>query len=190
MPDIDRSIRIAAPIERVWEVLVDIPRQPLWMHDLKEVVIETPGPLRVGSVAIGTVRMFGLSQSDPIEITLLDPPTDYGIAHRGAFRGHGTFHLVPLGSQATAVHWHESLRPTPEALPPLPILSRLAVVGPTVGRAGDWLLRVSDPLLKPIFELVFRADLRRLKQLIESTEPPGSGRDWQRIPTSREIDHS
>jgi hypothetical protein len=170
MPTIDRFIRIAAPVERVWEVLVDVPGQPHWMHDLKDVVIETPGPLRVGSIAIGTVRMFGLSQSDPIEVTQLDPPTRYGIAHLGAFRGHGTFLLMAIDDAATAIHWHESLRATPEALPVLPRLASMPVLGSFVGRAGGLLVRASDPFLKPIFELVFRADLRRLKQLVETIE--------------------
>ena len=177
MPSTDRYIRVKAPIEDVWEVLVDVPAQPLWMHDLKAVVIETPGPLRVGSVAIGTVRMFGLSQSDPIEITRLDRPTTYGIAHQGAFRGHGTFRLQALGAGVTGIHWHESLQATLEAVPLLPRLARLPAVGGLVGVVGGCLLRVSDPLLGPVFELVFRADLRRLKRLVEGPEAQADGYD-------------
>ena len=177
MPSTDRFIRINAPIERVWEMLIDVPAQPLWMHDLKEVVIETPGPLRVGSVAIGTVRMFGLSQSDPIEVTALDRPTRYGIAHRGAFRGHGTFRLTALGAGVTVIHWHESLHATLGAVPLLPSLARLRLVGASLGVAGGWMLRVSDPLLGPIFELVFRADLRRLKRLVEAAQMRADGDD-------------
>ena len=171
MPRIDRFIRISAPIEHAWEVLVDVPGQPRWMHDLKQVVIVTPGPLRVGSIAVGTVRMFGLSQSDPIEIVQLEPPTSYGIAHQGAFRGRGTFRLLALADGATAVHWHESLQATLEVMPWLPRLARLAVIGPVVDAAGTWLLHTTDGFLKPVFELIFRADLRRLKRLVEATGP-------------------
>lgn len=171
MPFTERHIRIAAPIEVVWEVVVDVPGQPRWMRDLHDIRFRTPGPLAVGTVAVGTVRMFGLSQSDPIEVTGLDRPTRYAIRHLGAFRGWGEFRLVSLeDGAATHVRWREDLRATSAVFPLVTVLARLPVVGGPVDRAAALLARLLDPFLAPMFSAVFRADLRRLRRLVETGE--------------------
>ena len=171
MPATERHIRIDARIEQVWEVLVDVPGQPRWMRDLRDITFQTPGPLGVGTVAIGTVHMFGFSQSDPIEITALDAPHRYAIRHLGGFEGWGEFRLVSLdGGAATHLRWCEELRATPEAFPLVPWLSRLPLVGGAIHRAAALAAHISDPLFAPVFAAVFRSDLRRLKRLIESED--------------------
>jgi uncharacterized protein YndB with AHSA1/START domain len=169
MPITTRHLRIRAPVEEVWAVLIDVPGQPRWMRDLGRLQLEDDGPLRVGSRAVGTVTMFGLSQTDPIEVTALDPPTRYAIRHLGAFTGWGEFRLWPIdGGAATQVRWREELRPTPGAFPLVPRLGRLPVVGPAIERAARLAARCLDPLLWPVFTAVFRADLRRLRRLVET----------------------
>lgn len=169
MPVTERHIRIDAPIDHVWEVLIDVPGQPRWMRDLRDIRFQTPGPLSVGTIAIGTVHMFGLSQSDPIEVTALDAPERYAIRHLGGFRGWGEFRLVPLDDgRATHVRWHEVLHATPDAVPMLPLLTRLPVVGAPIERVAGVAMRLMDPLFAPVFTAVFRADLRRLKRLVET----------------------
>jgi uncharacterized protein YndB with AHSA1/START domain len=169
MPAIERHIRIAAPPDAVWEVLADLPGQPRWMRDLRDVHVRTPGPPRVGTIAIGTVRMFGLSQQDPIEITVLDPPRRYAIRHLGAFRGWGELRLAPLdGGATTHLRWREELQPTVHALPGAAWAGRLPLAGPAVARCTEQLMRLIDPLFTPVFGAVFRADLRRLKRLVET----------------------
>lgn len=169
MPVTERHIRIHAPIDRVWEVLIDVPGQPRWMRDLRDIRFQTPGPLAVGTIAVGTVHMFGLSQSDPIEVTALDAPSRYAIAHLGGFQGWGEFRLVPVdGGRATHVRWREELRPTPAAIPFLPIVAGLPGVGPVIERAAGVMTRLMDPLFAPVFAVIFRSDLRRLKRLVET----------------------
>lgn len=169
MPSTERHIRIGAPVEQVWEVLVDVPGQPRWMRDLRDITYRTPGPLAVGTVAIGTVHMFGLHQSDPIEVTALDAPYRYAIRHLGGFRGWGEFRLAPLdGGHATHLRWREELWATSDAFPLVPWLGRQPVIGPCVVRGATWIARAADPLLGPVFSAVFRADLRRLKRLVET----------------------
>ncbi len=106
------------PIEQVWVRLADIERQPEWMHDLKWVAIETPGPVRVGTRA-SSVRILGIGVADPVEITEFLPPHDYAIRHEGAFRGTGVFRLDALDDGGTRVTWDETLIP-----PILPNLAR------------------------------------------------------------------
>ena len=152
MPVIVRALTFPVPPATVWELLVDLDRQPAWMHDLKSVTSLSSGPLTVGYRAVGRVRMFGVTQEDPIEVTYLDPPRHYGITHGGAFTGRADFWLEPLpGGRTTRVTWREELRPDVRALG-LPV-----ALGP--------LLRLLDPLFSPLFEAIFRADLRRLREL-------------------------
>jgi uncharacterized protein YndB with AHSA1/START domain len=143
-PDPIRSLAvIEAPIERVWQEIADVERQPRWMHDLKEVRIETPGPIRAGTRAVGRVRILGATVEDPIEIIEFEPPTRFAIAHEGLFTGSG---LITLESGAdgttTIVRWEEVL-----LAPVVPDLAGL--------------------LLRPILADVFQRDLDRLRQLVE-----------------------
>lgn len=84
-PEIRMSITINAPIARVWEIAADIQRQPEWMHEMKRVEMITPGPIRVGSRGRATVRIFGISTTDDVVITQLEPPHAFGIRHEGRF---------------------------------------------------------------------------------------------------------
>ena len=72
---------VDAPIADTWAVVADIPRQPEWMHDMKRVTIETPGPVRPGTRAEATVRILGIAVSDPVEIVELEPPRRFAVQH-------------------------------------------------------------------------------------------------------------
>ncbi len=144
-PEPDRMlVVIDAPIERVWAELIDVEGQPRWMHDMKSVRLDEPGPVRVGSRGEATVRMYGLSTTDPVTITIVEPPTRFGIAHEGTFAGGGVFHLEPgADGTTTIVRWEESLSP--------PVLPHLARV-----------------MTSPVFRQVFQRDLERFRDLVEA----------------------
>jgi uncharacterized protein YndB with AHSA1/START domain len=168
MPTIVRHIRIAASPEHVWRVLVDVQGQPRWMRDLRSVRMLSEGPLAVGTRMIGEVHMFGLTQADPVEVTALEPPRRYAVAHQGGFTGHGEFLLRGLDDgAATHVRWLERLDPTPAALPLVPRLSGLPIVGGLVDALATRAVELLGPLFVPVFTWVFREDLRRLKRLVE-----------------------
>ncbi len=176
MPIIERRIVIPASPDRVWEVLSDVPAQPKWMRDLKAIrfvapsgspTAPPPDPLRpgVGTRAVGTVRMFGLEQSDPVEIDAFDPPRHFGLRHLGRFTGRGDFWLTPVhDGTATLVHWREEL------LSPAVRLGRLG--------------RLVDGLFAPLFELVFREDLRRLRRLVVVSDGRAAGTPRRARPTA------
>jgi uncharacterized protein YndB with AHSA1/START domain len=184
VPTVRRTITIHAPPAAVWDVLVDIARQPEWMHDLKSVEMETAGPLRPGSRGVGTVRMFGISQVDPIEVTEVVPLRRFALRHLGRFTGAATFELSARDrGTATRVHWTEDLRLDPSTVTGPGLLGRLPGMTRTLQALTRAAAPVLDPLFAPVFHVVFRSDLRRLRTLVEEgrqdrgTEPsaPTSG---------------
>ena len=135
---------IDAPIERTWAVVADIPLQPEWMREMKEVRLTTPGPTRVGTRGEATVRIFGIRVTDPVEVVELDPPTRFAIRHEGLFTGGGVITLESgADATTTVVRWDETLVP-----PLLPDLGAL--------------------LAAPVLREIFQDDLHRLKRLVET----------------------
>jgi uncharacterized membrane protein len=140
---------VDAPIEEAWAVVVDIPLQTEWMREMKRVEMATPGPARVGSRGTATVRIMGISVSDPVEVIELEPPRRYAIRHEGLFRGGGVITLEPgADGTTTIVRWEETLIP--------PLLPELGAL-------------VQAPILRAIFQ----ADLERFKRLVETGSADG-----------------
>jgi uncharacterized membrane protein len=137
------AITVDAPIERVWDEIVDIERQPLWMHDMKSIHVRTPGPVRVGTRADADIRVFLVGVVDGVEVDILVPPNLFGIRHVGAFHGDGRIMLEAIDANRTLVRWDERLVP-----PVFPSLGQL--------------------LQKPILGAIFQADLERLKEMVEA----------------------
>jgi uncharacterized protein YndB with AHSA1/START domain len=134
---------IDASPEETWDVLADIRLQPAWMHEMKEVRLDVPGPARVGTRGEATVRIFGIGVTDPVEVTEFEPPSRFAIRHEGLFSGGGVITLEPgAGGTTTIVRWDETLIP--------PLVPELGAL-----------------MLAPILRSIFQADLRRLKTLVE-----------------------
>lgn len=152
---ISSLVVIDAPIDRTWQVIADLERQPLWMHEMKAVRILSDGPIGVGTVCEADVRILGITVTDPVRITAFEPPHRYAISHDGTFRGSGTITLEegPDGT-TTIVRWDEVLIP--------PVFSHLGALA-----------------MAPVLGSIFQADLGHLKGLVESevaddaTEPKG-----------------
>lgn len=140
---------VDAPISETWGVVADIPLQPEWMHEMKRVRLTTPGPTGVGTRGEATVRIAGISVTDPVEVTAFEPPTRFAIRHEGRFTGHGLITLE-AGAEGTTtiVRWDETLVP--------PLFPELGAL-----------------VLAPVLRSVFQADLHRLKQLVETGSADG-----------------
>ena len=135
---------VDAPIETTWEVVADIRLQTEWMAEMKDVVVTTMGASGVGTRGEATVRIAGISVTDPVEVVEFQPPHRYAIRHEGLFKGGGVITLeAGAGNASTVVRWEETLVP-----PLLPALGAL----------------VQAPILRAIFQ----ADLELLKRLVET----------------------
>lgn len=141
---ISSMVVIDAPIERVWDEIADIDGQPRWMHEMKSVRLLTPPPTRVGTRGEATVRVFGISVTDPVEVTEFAPPHRFAIRHEGAFTGSGRITLASgADGTTTIVRWDETLVP--------PILPRLGA-----------------RLQAPVLGAIFQADLERFRAICEA----------------------
>lgn len=142
---------IDAPIDRVWDVVVDIERQPIWMREMKAVRLLTPGPLGVGTRGEATVRVFGITTIDPVTVTQFEPSTRFAIRHEGAFTGSGLITLEPGADGTTTIlRWEETL-----IAPALP--------------------HVAAAAMAPVMRSIFQGDLLRLRDLIEGDARTASG---------------
>jgi hypothetical protein len=66
---VTRAIRIAAPPDLVWQLLGDVSQQMRWMRHMRQLHVETPGPLRVGWRGSPRVRT-GATKRSPVRLNL------------------------------------------------------------------------------------------------------------------------
>jgi uncharacterized membrane protein len=152
VPPIESLVVIDAPIDRVWQELADIEGQPRWMREMKAVRLLSAPPVGVGTRGIATVRILGVSVTDPVEVTGFEPPRRFAIRHEGTFTGGGVITLEPgADGTTTIVRWDETL-----IAPALPHV---------------WAI-----LSAPVIRHIFAADLRDLRTLIESDASTGTDR--------------
>ncbi len=139
-------IVIDAPIERVWAVVADIENQPRWMLEMKSVRLLTPGPVGVGTQGEASIRILGVTTTDPVTVTEFEPPTRFAVRHEGAYTGGGVVTLEPgVDGTTTIVRWEETL------------------MGPVFPYLGAIVQR-------PVLAAIFQADLERLRAIVESGE--------------------
>jgi carbon monoxide dehydrogenase subunit G len=103
------SIVLAAPPERVWEVLSDWTRYAEWMPDVawvRPLVARRGRGLRL----LVRTRVFGLPvANDVMEVTEWQPPTRLGIRHTGVVSGPAEWRLDRT-REGTRFVWSEDVR--------------------------------------------------------------------------------
>ncbi len=135
---------VDAPIETTWSILADVRLQVEWMSEMTDLRVTTTGATGVGTRGEATVRIVGISVTDPVEVTEYQPPHRYAIRHEGLFKGGGVITLeAGAGNATTIVRWDETLVP--------PLLPELGAL-------------VQAPILRAIFQ----ADLGHFKRLVET----------------------
>jgi hypothetical protein len=151
-PTIRMSAELDAPIETVWDVVADVGRQPEWMAEMSDLRMLTEPPLGVGSRGEATVTIAGISTTDPVTVSVFEPPRRYGIVHEGRIAGDG---LIALAARAvggpTIVEWEERLFPP---------------VFPYVGAA----------VMRPVLRRIFQGDLERLAMMVAAERAAHSRR--------------
>src|SRR2546425_7526373 len=112
MSGLQLCVRIAAPVERVFEVFADLRNVPGRIKGIKRLEVLTDGPIGVGTKFRETREMFGKDATEEMEITEFDPPRTYSVGAlscgcqytaRYDFRADGEGTLVGLNLRGEAV---------------------------------------------------------------------------------------
>lgn len=131
------SALLHAPVEIVWETIVDWERSSEWQLEARDFVVVSPHREGEGVRAKATVRIGGITTRDTIEVIRWEPNRRLVIKHLGWVKGHAEILLnrVPDGTEA---QWTETL---------------FAPMG-VIGGIG---LRLFAPLMRKTFERDFQA---------------------------------
>lgn len=96
---LQRTVRIDAPPERVWQVISDVARWPEWTPSVRSVRRDDAGPLRVGSSA--DVETRGTPRSTWV-VTQLEEGRSFWWESRATPRVAGGHVIEPDGDGARA----------------------------------------------------------------------------------------
>lgn len=146
------SVRVAAPVQKVWEATTDWERQTAWMLGTR--VRATDGAAHeVGGAVEAWTGLGPLGFLDTMVITVWEPPHRCVVDHTGrVVRGIGTFEVAENPGGGSVLTWSEELD--------LP--------GGRIGRLG-W------PMVKPFVRLGLARSLAKLAADV-SAEYAASGR--------------
>jgi uncharacterized membrane protein len=73
------SVRIAAPVPRVFALATDLVQMPQRIADIKRVEVLTPGPVGVGTRFRETRMMFGKEATEEMSFSVFEPDRAYTI---------------------------------------------------------------------------------------------------------------
>lgn len=90
---------VAAPPERVWEVVTDLEHSPEVIRAIDSVEVHTGGDFGVGTRWTETRTMMGRTASETMEITAVDPGRSYvAEADSGNVHYRSEFHVIAEGA--------------------------------------------------------------------------------------------
>lgn len=108
MAHVTGSIRIAAPLERVFDMVADLRNEPAYNPAMTEVELLTP---ELGLGARFRARMGRTGPDMVVELTGYDPPRRLGsLTTSSMMETAGTLTLTPVGD-ATVMAWDWEVRP-------------------------------------------------------------------------------
>lgn len=144
MPAVTVWIDIKASLARVWEAAADLAGHGQWMGDVESILFDGEQRSGPGTIMRVATRVGPLRTSDVMVVTGWEPLQRIAVVHRGLVKGTGEFTLAAVGG-ATRFTWSEQLE------------FPWQFGGP-----------VGAVLARPLFAWIWRANLRRLKRLLEN----------------------
>jgi hypothetical protein len=149
MPRVEEEIVIERPPEDVFAYVTTPENDLEWVSTAAERRREREGPIDVGSRIRAVDKFLGRRIESTIVVTEHAPSTRSAVRLEGPISANGTYVLKPAGT-GTRFRWSLEAEP---------------------GLGGLFLGKVTDPLVTFIFRRRIQADLRRLKDVLE-TRPP------------------
>jgi hypothetical protein len=139
---------IAAPAEVVWAAVRDVRTHVRWMADAEEITLTGSRAEGVGTTFDCVTRIGPVRLVDRMAITEWVEGAVMGVRHVGVVTGSGRFTLRAHPDGTTTFAWQEEL-------------------------AFPWWLggRAGGALGAPVLRRVWRANLARLRRLVEAGSP-------------------
>jgi len=104
------AIDIAAPVERVWQVVEPIERHVDWMADAESISFVSDQTRGVGTAFLCVTKVGRIRLNDKMRITRWEPNRAMGVEHIGLVTGSGVFTLEAVDPKSTRFVWEETLK--------------------------------------------------------------------------------
>jgi len=110
MAGIRVAIEIAAPVERVWQVVEPVERHVDWMADAESISFVSDQTRGVGTAFLCVTKVGPIRLTDKMRITRWEPNRAMGVEHIGLVTGSGVFTLEAVDPKLTRFVWEETLK--------------------------------------------------------------------------------
>ena len=140
------SIDIAAPVQKVWDIVEPVERHVDWMADAVEIRFQTEQTRGTGTTFFCDTKVGPITLVDVMTITAWEPGKVMGVKHTGVVTGTGEFTLEAIDEANTRFTWTESL-----TFP-------WWLGGPLGALIGG----------QVVMKAIWRRNLRKLKKLVEA----------------------
>jgi len=110
MAGIRVAIEIAAPVERVWQVVEPVERHVDWMADAESISFVSGQTRGVGTAFLCVTKVGPIRLTDKMRITRWEPNRAMGVEHIGLVTGSGVFTLEAVDPKSTRFVWEETLK--------------------------------------------------------------------------------
>jgi uncharacterized protein YndB with AHSA1/START domain len=151
MIEVTAQVEVDRPAEAVWAVLADYARDPEWRAGVLEMTPTPAGPAAVGTRTRERMRFAGRELRNDGEVVAVDPGRRFAWRTTAGADADGARVVVPLGAGRCRVELLLRVRP----------------------HGAE---RLTAPLAAVLLRRGLRADVRRLRALVElSGRPAGRG---------------
>ena len=140
------SIDIAAPVQKVWDIVEPIERHIDWMADAVAIRFQTEQTRGTGTKFFCDTKVGPIKLVDVMTITAWEPGKVMGVTHTGVVTGTGEFTLEAIDASNTRFTWTEKL------------IFPWWLGGPLGALVGG----------QVVMKAIWRRNLRKLKQLVEA----------------------
>jgi carbon monoxide dehydrogenase subunit G len=140
------SIDIAAPVQKVWDVVEPIERHIDWMADAVAIRFQTEQTRGTGTKFFCDTKVGPIKLVDVMTITAWEPGKVMGVTHTGVVTGTGEFTLEAIDASNTRFTWTEKL------------IFPWWLGGPLGALVGGQI----------VMKAIWRRNLRKLKKLLEA----------------------
>jgi hypothetical protein len=140
------SIDIAAPVQKVWDIVEPIERHIDWMADAVAIRFQTEQTRGTGTKFFCDTKVGPIKLVDVMTITAWEPGKVMGVTHTGVVTGTGEFTLEAIDASNTRFTWTEKL------------MFPWWLGGPLGALVGGQI----------VMKAIWRRNLRKLKKLVEA----------------------